>query len=273
MIALPDATIAAKFVIKTHYLMRVVEFHPDTQTVDLIQDVYEFTNAPYGTVSIENDFGCYVNVLLKQPDALYNIPVKQLRWGQFEIQCCPKPGDTGYIEVFTNDTRDWMINGSNSVPWSDAHFLKECCVFVPFVPNLKNAATQYPADNSQLVIKSANASIVITDKQAEEGSGEDPVIDITTTAQTLNINAEKGITVTGDINITGNITVTGDIETTGDVTVDGNITATGDITSDKTVTGKEDVIGGGISLKNHTHPFTYSAGPTAGAAGTTNPPA
>lgn len=267
MITLPDSTIASKFVIKTHYLMRVVEFHPDTQSVDLIQDTFEFANSPYGTISIENEFGQYVTVVLKRPDMLYNVPVKQLRWGQFEIQCCPVPGDTGYIEVFTNDIRDWVANGSNSIPWSDNHFMKECCVFVPFIPNRQNAVKDYPADNSQLVIKSANASIVITDKPAEQGSGEEPTVDITTTAQTLNINAEKGITVNGDMTITGNIAITGD------VSVDGNITATGEISSGKTVTGKEDVVGGGISLKNHTHPFTYSAGPSAGAAGTTNPPA
>lgn len=280
MIAPPDTSIAAKFVIKTHYVVRVLEFHPETQTVDLIQDTYEFTNAPYGGITITSELGATVNATLVQPDVLYDIPVKQLRWGQFQIQCCPAPGDTGYIEVFTNDIRNWMKNGSNTIPWTDYHFMKDSCVFVPFVPNYQNSVDDYPADNNTLVIKSANASITITDKPAEEGQEEsEAVVDIATTAKTIHINAENGITSVGDMDITGNINIKGDITSegnisvTGDVSIDGNITATGEVKSDKTVTGKEDVVGGGISLKSHTHPFTYSAGPTAGAIGNTNPPA
>lgn len=242
MFAIKDETIAAKLLIKTHYIMKVVEFHPETQTVDLVQDTFGFTNTPYGTMAVNNDFGQTIVAALTYPDNLIGVPVKQLRWGQFEIQCCPVPGDTGYIEIFTDDIREWVKNGGPAVPWSDRRFVKESCVFVPFVPNNTNAATDYPTDNSKLVIKSANASIVITDQPAEEGSQEEPIVDITTTAQTLNINAEKGITVTGDINITGNITAKGDVN------VDGTITASGDITSTD-----GDVVAGSISLKNHTH--------------------
>lgn len=243
-----QATIAAKYLIKTHYVMQVVEFHPETQTVDLVQDMFEFCNTPMGTLQVVNDFGNSVTVALNEPDVIYNVPVKQLRWGQFEIQCCPVPGDTGYIEVFTNDIRSWVEDGSASIPWSDKHFIKESCVFVPFIPNKTNASQEYPADNTSLVIKSTNASIKITDKPAEEGSEEEPIVDITTTAQTLNINAEKGITVNGDINITGDITVTG------------NITASGDI---KSTDG--DVKAGNISLKGHSHDVTFNlAAPSGG---------
>lgn len=256
---LPESTLAAKFVIKTHYIMRVIEFHPEDQTVDLIQDVFEFCNTTFGQETIVNDFGNEITVCVQKPDIMYGIPVKQERWGQFEIQCCPKKGDTGYIEVFTNDIRDWMINGSRNVPLTDAHFLKQSCVFVPFIPNAVNASTDYPAnpdgtaDNTKLVIKSANAYIKITDTSEETSEGSEPTVDIETSAQTLNINAEKGITVTGDINITGDITVTGTI------TADGNIEST-----------NGDVIASGISLKNHKHSFTVETTGTATAqTGTT----
>ena len=203
-----DATLAAKYAIKTHYIMRVVEFHPETQTVDLIQDVFEFTNSPFGSMVVTNEFGNDIAVTLKAPDYIEGVPVKQERWGQFEIQACPVEGDTGYIEVFTNDIRDWVLNGGESIPWSDDHFLKHCCVFVPFIPNHVNAAKDYPLDNTKLVIKSKNASIVVTDSAPE---GEEPVVDITTTAKTININAEEGINVNGDVTVTGSITATGDI--------------------------------------------------------------
>ena len=163
MAKLPEATVAAKFVIKTHYIMRVLEFHPETQTVDLIQDVFEMTNSPFGNTVYRNEFGNIVACLPKELDILYDVPVKQLRWGQFEIQACPVEGDTGYIEVFVDDIQDWIKDGSRSIPWSVDKFVKKNCVFVPFVPNKKNASSTYPADNTQLVIRSKNASITITD--------------------------------------------------------------------------------------------------------------
>ena len=58
----------------------------------------------------------------------------------------------------------------------------------------------------------------------------------------------------------------GDIEVTpksgqklklvGDLRITGSVTATGDIDADGTVTGTTDVVGGGKSLKTHTHSFT-----------------
>lgn len=230
-----DSAIAAKYVIKTHYIMRVVEFHPETQTVDLIQDVFEFTKSPFGSMVVTNEFGKDVTVTLNAPDYIEGVPVKQLRWGQFEIQACPVPGDTGYIEVFTNDTRDWVINGSESIPWSDDHFLKHCCVFVPFIPNHKNAAKNYPTDNTQLVIRSKNASITITD----DGTTSSVKIG----AKTMEINAEEGINITG------------------------NVSVAGAITAEENITSKKDVIvetapGTGIALKSHVHLATAVGSPT-----------
>lgn len=250
----PPATLAAKYVIKTHYIMKVLEFHPEDQTVDLIQDVFEFTNAPQGPMTINNEFGNTVTVTLNNLDVIPHVPVKLLRWGQFEIQACPAPGDTGYIEVFTNDIRDWVENGGPSIPWSDAHFVKTNCVFVPFVPNAKNASPAYPskedgsADNTKMIIKSANASIVFEDVPAATEGGE-AMVTLTTTAQTINVNAEKGINITGNINATGDITVTGAISASGDI-----------------IAGK----GGAkeISLLKHIHPATTTATVGTGPAGT-----
>lgn len=237
MIGLSDDSINAMYLIKTHYIMRVIEFHPENQTVDLIQDVFEFCNAPMGEITVKNELGYDVNVNLMEPDVIYGVPVKQERWGQFEIQACPQPGDTGYIEVFTNDITSWVQNGQFTIPKSDRHFAKDSCVFVPFIPNEINKAETYPADGTQLIIKSTNATIKITDS-AEEG--QDPVVDIETTAKTVHINAEDGVSVAGNVDITG------------DLTVSGTITADGDITS-----SNGDVVASGISLKNHTHGFNY----------------
>jgi hypothetical protein len=79
-------------------------------------------------------------------------------------------------------------------------------------------------------------------------------IDVTAIGSTIN--------VIGDIVVTGNYTQTGNINLTGNIAVTGNIDATG------TITGTTDVVGGGISLKTHTHNYsipdhTSAVGPTA----------
>lgn len=267
MFPVPTKALTSKYLIKTHYIMKVTAYYPETQTVDLIQDIFEFTNTPYGDMTVNNEFGNTVTVTLNNLDVLQGVPVKQLRWGQFEIQACPAVGDTGYIEVFTNDIQRWIEEGGPKIPWSDSHFVKKNCVFVPFIPNNVNASQDYianadgSADTTRLRIKSANASFVITDTTNQGDSQEEPTVDITTTAKTVNINAENGIALNGDVNVTGNVSVDGNITTTGTITADGNIESTGG-----------DVIASGISLQNHTHSFTYSAGPTAGAQGVTNTP-
>jgi len=53
------------------------------------------------------------------------------------------------------------------------------------------------------------------------------------------------------------------IDVIGDFNVDGEISCTGTVTADV------DVVGGGISLKNHTHPYTWT---DPGGSGSTSPP-
>lgn len=240
MFGTPDASLKALYLIKTHYIMKVIEFHPEDQTVDLIQDVCEFCNTMSGEIVVQNELGYDVTVAPQKPTVMYGIPVKQLRWGQFSIQACPQPGDTGYIEVFTNDITGWIENGGPNIPMSDRHFAKDSCVFVPFVANKKNVTEEYVSDEKTLVIKSKNASITLTD------DGE--TSDVKVVAKTITMEAEDGVSITGDVSIDGDVSCT------------------------KTVTAETDVVGGGVSLKDHTHQFTYSAGPTTGAQGETIAP-
>lgn len=206
-IGLPDEAIAATYLIRTHYVVRVLKFYPEDQTVDVIQDTFDFCNTPLGNITVKNEFGQEVTVGLLEPAILYGVPVKQLRWGQFSIQACPQEGDTGYIEVFTNDISDWKENGGIAVPASDRRFAKENCVFVPFIPNKKNADANYVSDEHTLVIKSANASITLKDDGITS--------DLSITAKTMTVTAENGVSITGDVNIDGELETTGDISTTG----------------------------------------------------------
>lgn len=78
--------------------MRVTGVHPETQTVDLVQIVPEYTNAPIGDLIVTNDYGMDIIATTMAPDVLQGIPIVQLRWGKFSIQAMPQIGDTGYIE-------------------------------------------------------------------------------------------------------------------------------------------------------------------------------
>ena len=250
---LSDETILAKYVIKTHYIMKVVAVHPEDQTVDVVEDVYRYVNSPVPFTTVINELGNPVDVGLSKKMKLLNIPVKQERWGQFKIQCNPAVGDTGYIEIMTNDIRDWMLNGSDSVPWSDDHFDERSCVFVPFVQNATNKQEDYPADNTQLVIKSDHLSITLTDQpDKESGSQDEPV---------------RNISVIGDVNITGNVAVDGNINTTGDIECEGAIQAKGNI---KSTDG--DIIAGTVSLKKHLHVAGTLAAPNGPVTGSTGKP-
>lgn len=221
MIAYEDAAVAAKYLIKTNYVYKVIEFHPEDQTVDIIQDVLEFCNTPGGEYIINNEFGIDVAAGLLKPEVLVNVPVMQLRWGQFELQCCPQQGDTGVLMVFTNDIHNWVEEGGPSIPSTDNHFMKSSCVFMPFIPNKKSCVQDYPADNNSLVIKSASAKIVLTD----DGTNTN----VTVEAKSMNFKAEDGFSFEGDVAVTGKVTATKNIE------------------------ASEDVKAGNISMKQHTH--------------------
>ena len=237
---LPDESILAKYAIKTHYIVKVIAVHPETQTVDVVEDVYRFVNSMVPFTTITNELGNEVDVALAKRFTLKNIPIKQERWGQFTIQCNPAVGDTGYIEIMTNDIRDWLLNGSESVPLSDVHFDERSCVFVPFVQNATNKQDSYPTDNTQLIIKSDHLSITMTDQPDDAGA-----------------EPQRDIAIVGDVNVTGNVSVTGTIE------------ATGEISSQTDVVVK--TLAGSVSLLSHTHESAAPGSPTSSPILVPNP--
>lgn len=259
-----DASLAAQNLIKTHYIVRVMDVHPEKQTVDVMQDSYEYVGNPEGEYTAVNAFGLATAASIAAPFVIMDVPVKQERWGQFSIQCLPEVGDTGYIEVFTDDVRRWFREGVAAAPNSSDKFNIESCVFVPFVPSDKSADARYPSKNNKLIIKSKNVTFEIVDDEEEEKKEINITVD--------KVNVTSNINITGDINVTGNLESTGDIKIDGDIETSGSLKASGTIEAQDEISSKKDVVAGGISLKNHTHSFVYSSGPTAGTPGTTNTP-
>lgn len=69
---------------------------------------------------------------------------------------------------------------------------------------------------------------------------------------------------TVDLTADGGITLRGDVTIEGDLTTNGDGTFTGDVDVDKTVTASEDVVGAGVSLKDHTHSGVSSGSSQSG---------
>lgn len=63
---------------------------------------------------------------------------------------------------------------------------------------------------------------------------------------------------------TASLAAPGGVQITGDTTITGKLHVSSDVTVDTTVTAQDDVIGGGISLKTHTH---LGVTPGTGASG------
>lgn len=199
-----EATIAAKYVIKTAYIVRVIEVHPENQTVDVAQDSFEFCTVDGGTYLITNEFGVNVPAESLAPFIITEVPVQQLRWGKFSVQCMPQVNDTGLLVVMTDDISRWIKEGSCSAAGSGAKFSVYSSVFIPFITNELHKAENYPEPDTDLIIKGENVSIKLTD------NGTD-----------ANISITGDTTITGDVTIDGNLSVTGKITSDDDIVADG----------------------------------------------------
>ena len=199
-----EETIAAKYLIKTAYIVRVIAVHPERQTVDVMQDSFEFTTVDGGRYAIINEYGVVVPAESSIPFFVNDVPVQQLRWGKFSVQCMPQVDDTGLLIITTDDIQRWKKEGGASAAGSGAKFSIDSCIFIPFVANQNNKAETYPSPDTELVIKGENVSIKLTD------NGTD-----------ANIAIEGDTTITGDVTIDGSLSVTGKITSDDDIVADG----------------------------------------------------
>ena len=203
---LDTGAVQAKYLVRTHSVFKVIAFHPENQTVDIKQEMFELVHNAEGEIYKQNEFGVDVPYSLKTPDIMYGIPVKQMRYGQFAIKVCPVAGDTGYVEYFHDDITGWFEEGGVAVPRNSAKFLRNSCVFVPGVFDEQKATQDYPTDNTKLIIAGKDATIEIVNP-----TGDDPATQINIVAKTVNVTAEKS-KFSGDVEVSGDIKATGDVK-------------------------------------------------------------
>lgn len=119
----------------------------------------------------------------------------------------------------------------------------------------------------------ARSRITLDAKDLIQMQAQSVTIDATTvtiTAKNMNVNAKinhKGDQSTsGTMTVTGNISTSSNISAKGGIAAEGTMTAKGNINTQGSMSATNDVTGGGVSLKGHTH------GGVKGGSGTTTPP-
>lgn len=157
---------------------------------------------------------------------LVNIPVVFPEGGGYGLNLPLKPGDCGYI-VF-NDVDIAKFKETLNLSSCNTGRQHDFCDGV-FIPAGLRQVSISGEDAGRAVFQSLNGAIKISLGQSD-------------------------IKIKGDTYLNGNLSVDGD------VSVSGNISAQG------TITAQIDVIGGGISLKNHTHGGVISGGSNTGPA-------
>ena len=157
---------------------------------------------------------------------LANVPVVFPEGGGYAFNLPLKPGDCGYI-VF-NDVDIAKFKETLSLSSCNTGRQHDFCDGV-FIPAGLRQISVSGEDDGRAVFQNLNGNIKISLGQSD-------------------------IKIKGDTYLNGNLSVDGD------VSVSGNISAQG------TITAQIDVIGGGISLKNHTHGGVISGGSNTGPA-------
>ncbi|QGP52530.1 Mu-like prophage protein gp45 (plasmid) [Piscirickettsia salmonis] len=180
-----------------------------------------------------------------------------------------KQGDTGLLFFCERSIDQWMTgNNDEAEPlWNHKHNYTDA-VFIPgLYPYSKTLEadpvnTELKFSDNQIILKPDGSIVINAPKQI--------------TINTINayVNASQQLTVTAPLSqFKGNVAITGDL-TTPALTATagskassftGNVKTSGTINCDQTITASSDVVGGGISLKSHTHGGVQTGGGTTSA--------
>lgn len=166
--------------------------------------------------------------------------------------CRVKSGDLTTTDIH------WIVPGAGSfIVWSAPRVGEQGLLICPegepegaiFLRGLYSSQFPAPRDREDTVlVRFADGAEIEYDEAAHALSA------------TLPAGGTAALTADGGITLNGPLTVNGETQLNGNTRIDGDAGITGTVTADT------DVVGGGISLKNHTHP-----GVQAGSAKTGKP--
>lgn len=170
---------------------------------------------------------------------LPNIPIRQPVYSGSAYMILPvRIGDIGTIEFFDSSVQDLITTGNYDFDYTEEwHSINYGLFTNGFLPKGK----VFPVNsNSKIIMATHNNVFTFT-------VNSDDTLTVTTPTMTLN----------GNLVINGNITHNGNTNQTG------NFTNNGDMSSSGTITGSTDVVGGGKSVKSHTHTDSQGGSTTA----------
>ena len=274
---LEETVVKAKLAVQTQYACQVIAVSEDGRFVDVVHNTLEWRACSNGDTVMVNSFN-------------RNVPVEETyERGQWKVRARPKVGDRGILSVFYHDITSLKEKGGFQAPDAIRVMAIDSASWRPGLPNHAdvNASPEYPSDD-EWELNGNGVKIKLTspvDQDSESPNKMDVTVGtvqftitvpkdgtptvtfnapdgaITVNTKTAVVNADTSVTIdTPATTITGTLKVDGAVTTGATIQSGGNITSGGDvITSD------------GTSLDNHTHPFSYSAGPTP-ATGTTDMP-
>jgi phage baseplate assembly protein gpV len=187
--------INAANLVRTADLFEVINFYPETQTVDIQACVKPFVVDMDGEIR-KNMYGDYVKMSQNQETLiLLNVPVQQFRCGQFSITAPLSVGDVGIVHFLKNDIDKWRVEGGVTGTYYAYPYDLNSCVFSPFIPNEKTKDVNFNANSLEIKSKSV----------------------------IIRVNEETVDVIATESNITSNVKIKGNVD------VDGQITATGDV--------------------------------------------
>lgn len=203
------------------------------------------------TISVINTDG----TLIPRPE-MVNIPVFSNGGGGFIINFPLQVGDLGWIKASDRDISLFLQSFDDAQPNTERLHSFEDAIFYP---DVMHNYTINSEDNDRVVIQTLDGSqrVAIASDQVKITATT-----INLEADTINMDADDiNMNTTNDINM---IAVGDILEDAVDVNVVADIQHTGDQNSSGTITGTTDVIGGGKSLKTHTHSGITTGGGTSG---------
>jgi len=157
-----------------------------------------------------------------------NVPIRQpMESGSAFIRLPVQLGDVGTIEFFDSSVDDTIVDSVYSYSYEeDWHSLSDGLFTNGFLPNNKLIEIDH---NNPITIGTKTGTFTFTVNSSGQLTITSPIVNIVSSSA-INITAPT-TTITGDLNVT------------------------------KTITATTDVVGGGKSLKSHTHPYTDDGSP------------
>ena len=245
------------------YPARIVEFFPETQTATV-------------QICAETLFSTAASLSgLKVREPIEGVPVHTVGGGGWHMTHPIKTGDTCIISFSQVGYDHWLYEDKDTAgtlaglpkPQLKRQFHEDdgfCTVGFNTLPRAikKYSATDSTWINDNVDHEAGTDFQVITLKE-DLSIVIDSSVSLTINAPSVIVNCE-----TAEVTATTSTTVTcPENEITGNVQIGGNLNVDGVVTGSKAIL-TDDVIGGGISLKGHTHSYTsplHGAGPADSA--------